>query len=232
MGKEDKKENVHKGHRQRVKENFLKRGLDGFQHHEIIELLLFFGIPQKDTNELAHELMKTFGSFSGVFNAHYDDLLKVKGMTGNAATLITMIPQLLQKYMSDVKDSVALDNIGTITDYFVSAYFGVKNEEIKVCCLDNHMKILSCNTVIVGGIDKARVDMRKIVEAVFRANATYVIIAHNHPNGSPVPSEADILTTKVVKDTFDSLGIVLVDHVIVGRNTAVSMKNSGYFNIF
>lgn len=232
MGKEVKKENVHKGHRQRVKENFLNCGLDGFQQHEILELLLFFGIPQKDTNVLAHELIEEYGSFAGVFNADYDDLIKHKGMTSSAAVLITMIPQLLQKYMNDVKDSVSLDNLKSINEYFVSAYFGVKNEEIKVCCLDNHMKIISCSTVVVGGIDKARVDMRKIVEAVFRANSNYVIIAHNHPNGSPVPSEADVMTTKAIKDTFDSLGISLVDHVVVGRNTAISMKNSGYFNIF
>lgn len=226
-----KKENVHKGHRERVKESFLKNGLSGFSHHEIIELLLFFGIPMKDTNEIAHNLINSFGSISAVFNAHYEDLLKIKGMTSNAAILLKMLPQLFTVYVTDVKDTATLDNIKAINDYFVSAYFGVKNEEIKVCCLDNDMKIRYCTTVIEGGIDKAKIDIRKIVETVFRANATYVIISHNHPNGSPVPSDEDILATRAIKNTFDLLDIVLLDHIVVGKNAALSMKQLGYMDL-
>lgn len=231
MTNNNKKENLHRGHRERVKNNFLESGLTGFARHEILELLLFFGIPMKDTNEIAHELINTFGSFSAVLNAKYSDLLKIKGMTSNAALLITMLPQVMQCYINDVNESVALDDINVINDFFVSAYFGAKNEEIKVCCLDSEMRIISCRTVIVGEIDKARIELRKIVEEVFRANSAFVIIAHNHPNGSPVPSDADLAATRVIKNTFDSLGIVLVDHIIVGRNTAVSMKHTGYFNV-
>ena len=231
MNSKNINENLHTGHRERIKENFLKRGLSGFQHHEIIELLLFFGIPMKDTNEIAHQLINSYGSISAVFNAHYEDLIKIKGMTKNAAILLTMLPELFTVYVNDVKDFATLDNINSINDYFVSAFFGVKNEEIKICCLDNDMKIKYCTTVIEGGIEKAKVDMRKLVETVFRANATYVIVAHNHPNGSPVPSEEDIVVTRAIKNTFDMLNIVLLDHIVVGKNAAVSMKQLGYMDL-
>ncbi len=231
MSDKNVNKNVHKGHRERMKETFLKNGLSGFSHHEIIELLLFFGIPMKDTNEIAHHLINSFGSIPAVFNAHYEDLMKIKGMTKNAAILLTMMPELFTNYVREVKDVATLDNIETINDYFVSVYFGAKNEEIKVCCLDNDMKIRYCTTVIEGGIEKATVDMRKLVETVFRANATYVIIAHNHPNGSPVPSDEDIAVTRTIKSTFDMLDIVLLDHVVVGKNAAISMKQMGYMDL-
>ena len=227
----NKKENLHKGHRERVKENFLKCGLEGFHNHEILELLLFFGIPMKDTNEIAHQLLDVFGSFSEVLNARYEDLVKIKGMTSNAAVLLTMLPQLYHVYTRESLDLVQLDSVEKVNKFFISAYSGVKNEEIKVCCLDSEMKIISCGTVIEGTIASAKVDMRKIVEIVFRYNSDMVIIAHNHPNGTPVPSDEDIIATRAIKNTFDSLGITLVDHVVVGRNMAVSMKNSGYFSI-
>ena len=231
MSNEISKENVHKGHRERMKDTFLKNGLSGFSEHEIIELLLFFGIPMKDTNEIAHHLLNSFGSISDVFNAHYEDLIKVKGMTKNAAVLLKMMPDLFKRYVKNAKNVATLDNIETINEFFTSEYFGAKNEEIKVCCLDNDMKIRYCTTVIEGGIEKATVDMRKIVETVFRANATYVIIAHNHPNGSPVPSDEDIAVTRTIKSTFDLLDIVLLDHVVVGKNTVISMKQMGYMDL-
>lgn len=227
--KQIKKENIHKGHRQRVKDNFLNAGLEGFQYHEILELLLFFGIPQKDTNVIAHELMNTFGSFNAVFDAKYTDLVKVKGMTANAAVLITLVPRIMRALGKDSVDAKPLTDIDTICDYFVKLYYGVRNEEIKLCCLDNEMKVKYCTTLCEGGIEDVKIDMRKLIETIFSVNSNYVIIAHNHPNAFPTPSPADLTTTKLVRDTLELLKITLVDHVIVGKNIALSLKDSGYF---
>ena len=124
MSNEISKENVHKGHRERMKDTFLKNGLSGFSEHEIIELLLFFGIPMKDTNEIAHHLLNSFGSISDVFNAHYEDLIKVKGMTKNAAVFLKMMPDLFKRYVKNAKNVATLDNIETINEFFTSEYFG------------------------------------------------------------------------------------------------------------
>ena len=224
-------ENIHDGHRKRVREKFLKSGLESFQPHEILELLLFYGIPRVDTNGIAHELLKKFGNISAVFNASAEDLKAVKGMTDNAVALIKLVPQLLNVYSSDIHNGDAMDNIKTATSYFVSQYIGVTDEEIKVCCLDDNLKVISCSTVIKGTVNSAPVNVRKIVEAAYRSNSSIIILAHNHPNGVPVPSQADITITRQLVGTLSAVGIDMIDHIIVGKNTAVSMKNSGYFNI-
>lgn len=227
----EKSDNIHKGHRDRIKDNFLKGGFDGFHNHEILEMLLFFGIPFKDTNEISHQLIKTFGGFSNVLEADFDELMKIKGMTKNAAILITMMPSLMKRYVEDANNNIRLTSLRLITEYLVSQYFGVKNEELKVCCLDDNMRVKICKTVSVGSLDNVEIDLRKIIEVIFRANSNLVIIAHNHPNGVAEPSDADINVTKIIKNCFDMLGITLVDHVVVGRNSAVSMKKTGFFGL-
>ena len=101
----DEKKNLHAGHRERVKQRFLSEGLDHFEEHEILEMLLYFGIPQRDTNEPAHRLLERFGSFAQVFAADYDQLRTVPGMTASAALLLRMVPQLSRRYLEAVSDS-------------------------------------------------------------------------------------------------------------------------------
>lgn len=231
MPDKNKLDNIHQGHRERIKDNFLEGGFDGFHNHEILEMLLFFGIPFKDTNEIAHRLVKTFGGFSNVLNADYDELVKVKGMTKNAAILINMIPQLLKRYVADCDRNIEFTSIKLTLSYFSAQYFGCKNEELKVCCLDDNMRVKICKTVSVGSLDNVEIDLRKIIEVIFRSNSNVVIIAHNHPNSLAKPSDEDINVTKIIKNCFDMLGITLLDHIIIGQNSALSMKTSGYFSL-
>ena len=224
-------ENLHEGHRKRLKEKFLRNGLDGFEEHEILELVLFFGIQRVNTNGIAHQMISKYNNLAGVFNAPFEELKSFKGITDNAATLLKLIPQLLRAYSVELNDISIMDNMQNVADYFISEYIGVVEEEVKVCCLDNKLKIISCSTISKGTVSSAPVNVRKIVEAAFRSNSSVVMIAHNHPGGEAIPSAADISITRQLIRTLSKIDISLIDHIIIGGSQAISMKNLGYFNI-
>lgn len=225
-------ENLHEGHRQRLKQQFLDNGLKSFQTHNILELLLFYARPRIDTNEIAHILLNKYGTLSAVLNAPYEELVEIKGLGDNGATLIKLIPELLSVYSVDTHASQPMDNLKTVCNYFFGCYIGVKNEQFRVCCLDDNLHIVSCSVIQDGGVNAVAINMRKIVETTYRSNSSVIIIAHNHPNGIPVPSDADIAATKQMYTILQSVGIRMIDHIIVGKNHAISMKDTGYFNIF
>ena len=94
----------HEGHRQRLKNRFLTEGLDSFETHNILELLLFYSIPQRDTNGIAHKLLDTFGSLKGVFEADFEELIKIDGIKENTATLLKLIPEVARAYFHEEMD--------------------------------------------------------------------------------------------------------------------------------
>lgn len=223
---------THSGHRQRLRESFLKGGLQSFPPHNVLELLLFYAVPRQDTNELAHTLINQFGTVSGVLNAPYEELVKVKGLGENGAVLLKLIPELMSIYTVDLHSKKTMDNAKTVCDYFYGCYIGVNSEQLRVCCLDDKLGIISCNVIADGGVNTLSLNVRKIVEEVYRNNASLILIAHNHPNGKAVPSDEDIKSTRQLYNILSGVGITLLDHIIVGRQEALSMKNSGYFNIY
>lgn len=223
---------IHDGHRKRLKQRFLQEGLESFEPHNILELLLFYAIPRQDTNVIAHELIKEFKTLSGVFNAPYEELIKIKGLSENGATLIKIIPQLLSAYTVEMKKNQPMNNVKTICDYFHGYYIGVKTEQLRVCCLDDNLNVISCSVIQDGGVNTVPINVRKIVETAYRSNSSLIILAHNHPNGVPVPSDADVKVTRQLNNILKSVGINLLDHIIVGPNNAISMKDNGYFNTF
>lgn len=221
-------DNVHEGHRKRLKERFIKNGFDDFQPHEIIEFILTYTIPRRDTNVYAHDLIKKFGSFSGVLNAPINQLVEINGITENSAVLLKSIPQMLRFYHMDINDITTLDNIETVKKYFSNQYIGLNKEVFKVCCLDNNLKVVSCATISKGNNDRTDITTRLVAEEAIRTNTSNVIVSHNHPNGIPKPSDDDIMFTRILRRGLDGIGIVLFDHVIVGKNDIVlSMKDMG-----
>ena len=220
------------GHRQRLKQTFLENGLKAFQPHTILELLLFYAVPRQDTNVLAHELINQFKTLSGVFNAPYEQLVKLTGLGENGATLLKLVPQLLSVYSVDINSNQPMNNVKIICNYFHACYIGIKTEQLRVCCLDDRLNVISCNVIQDGGVNAVPVNVRKIVEATYRSNCSMIILSHNHPNGQALPSDADIKATRQLYHTLNSVGIKLLDHVIVGQSNAISMKDSGFFNIF
>ena len=222
-------ENLHEGHRKRMKERFIKSGLDDFAPHNILELLLFYSIPRGDTNPVAHRLIDTFGSLSGVFDATPEELAKVDGVGENSAILISMIPQIARKYLEDKADTANI--VGGCSDigaFLLPKFVGRTNEALMMVSIDNKNKIISCSVVAEGTVDSAKGSRRKIMEEAMKVKATRVILAHNHPCGVAVPSSEDVVMTKEIGRLFAQVGIELVDHIIVANDDYVSMAASGF----
>lgn len=211
---------IHEGHRQRLKNKFLENGFVGFEHHNILEMLLFYSIPRRDTNEIAHELLNRFGSLKNVFNAEFDELIQVNGISENSATLIKMVPQIAREYLSDYSNSkVSFDSEKRIGEYFVNKYIGETKEVVYAMLLNSKFELIDCIKIHEGSVNSAFVSPRKIIDSVVKQNAAMVVLAHNHPDGSVCPSMEDISTTANLISIFRPFDIALVEHFLVAGNS-------------
>ena len=158
------KENLHEGHRGRLKERFLEQGIDSFEPHNILELLLFYSIPRKDTNEIAHELLKSFGTLKGVFDADFNDLIKVDGIKENSATLLKLIPAIARAYATDKYSSnYVFDTAEKAGEFFLDKYVGEKNEIIYLLLLNNKFEMLDLVKLHEGSVNSAQISPRRVV---------------------------------------------------------------------
>ena len=190
---------VHDGHRDRIKNRFLKQGLDGFEEHEILEFLLFYGVPYKDTNELAHNLLIKFGSLSNVFDADMDALMEVKGVGGNIAVLLKLMPSLFKSYEMDKwKEKVKINTTALAIDYLKDIYKGTKQEQFYVLCLNTKNQLITAELLSEGTISETTINTRKFAQVVLRSKAVGVIVSHSHLSGSVTPSFSDIESTKKI----------------------------------
>lgn len=222
---------IHAGHRQRLKDRFLKEGLDHFEPHNALELLLFFGIPRRDTNAIAHQLLDNFGSFSAVLDAPYEELVKVKGMTAQAAILIKLSPAIGRMYdIHKSEPKVCLNTTQAVVEYIKPYFKGKTTEEIYVLYLDNACHVISCKRLAVGEINSVPISIRRIIETAIASNATNIILAHNHPFGLSTPSYADLSTTIDIGKALKNCEVNLLDHVIVSPKDAISMADMGYYS--
>ena len=215
---------VHDGHRERMKERFRKTGLDGFEEHEAIELLLYFALPRGDVNPVAHELIDHFGSLDAVLDAPVEELAKIKGIGQNAATLLSLSGELNRRYgISRTGKTVILNSPQKVGEYLVPYFRGLRDEVVYIVCLDSKLKVTNCKEMFRGVVNSANVYVRKLIEFALSNNAVHVIIAHNHISGTAQPSKEDIETTDRVKTALSSVEIKLVDHIIVTGDGFVSM---------
>lgn len=221
---------IHDGHRKRLKDRFRREGLDHFQEHEVLELLLFYCIPRKDTNPIAHELITRFGSLAQVLEAPPEELAKVPGMGESAATFLSLTTAVGRYYLVNrTIQTVILSTVEKCGEYLVPFFYGRRNETVYLLCLDAKCKVLCCKEVGEGSVNSAGISVRKIVETALGANATSVVLAHNHPSGLALPSGEDIQTTRRVAAALDAVEINLVDHIIVADDDFVSLAQSGYY---
>ena len=220
---------IHKGHRERLKQRFLEDGLDNFTDIQVLELLLFYAIPQRDTNPIAHALLNHFGSLSGVLDADVAELKKVPGISDHSATLLALVTELCRYYQVDSAQRVEiLTTLDACGAYLVPRFFGRTRETVFLLCLDAKCKVLCCKEVGEGSVNSASISVRKIVETALAANATTVILAHNHPSGVAVPSGEDAQTTRRIAAALSAVEVHLADHIIVADGDYVSMVQSGY----
>ncbi len=219
---------IHDGHRDRVKKRFLDHGLENFDDHTVVELLLYYTIPRSDTNPVAHALLDRFGSLSAMFDAPIEELTKVPGVGQASATLIKLIPQISRRYLvSRTSDQTILSSTKAAGRYFVPRFFAERDEVVYLACLDSKHKVLNCSLLCRGGVSSIQVNIRKLVETALAYNATRVILAHNHVSGVALPSESDKVATRHIQQVLQSVDITLIDHIVVADNDFVSMADSG-----
>lgn len=221
---------IHDGHRQRMKERFLREGLDHFSDIQVLELLLFYCIPRQDTNLIAHGLLQRFGSLSQVLEAPVEELCKVPGIGPNAAVLLSMVLPINRAYERDRAENVRiLPRVEDCGAYLVPYFHGRRNETVFLLCLDAKCKVLGCREMGEGSVNSAGVPVRRIVETALGMNASTVVLAHNHPSGLALPSGEDVQSTYRVAAALNAVDIALADHIVVADGDHVSMAQSGLY---
>lgn len=220
---------MHEGHRGRMKSRFMKNGLDGYQPHEILEMLLYYPITRRDTNPLAHQLLSDFGSLRNVLSAEPDALNQVQGMTEGTVVFLTLLRALFVYNLDEQYIGREMNSYAVVCQYFTEHYRFIRRETVCAALLDDRLRLMRCAAVSTGHPSASDVSVRKLTELAIQADCNVLILAHNHPNGTAEPSDADIVVTRQLVKALEPNGIQLVDHVVVGDDRAVSMREHGGF---
>lgn len=225
--------NPHKDHRSRVRAAYLKSGTEPMADHNVLELLLFYGIPYKDTNKIAHALIEKFGDLNGVLDAPVEELMKTDGIGENTAVLIKLTRDVARRYAVS-KNNTSDITVGEKLDALLCSLFSGEGKECTYLIpITSERKVIRTLKLSAGSPDTVNIDNRTLIEAALRQNCTCIILAHSHPNGFAVPSQADVEATANISGLLSQIGIRLSDHIIVSGNDCFSMaKSKKYADIF
>ena len=219
---------VHEGHRERTRDRFREQGLDGFNDINALELLLYYAIPRRDTNELAHALLETFGSLEEVLNASEQELCAVPGIGVNAACLLRLVPQMMRKSaISMTRELKQIPNARAAGRYLIPRYMNERVESALLLSLDSQSRLIACDEVGRGVVNATEVSVRRIVELALKRRASAVILSHNHPDGDLRPSRDDDRMTAQVAQALEAVHIRLEDHIIVSGERYLSYRDTG-----
>ncbi|MEO5340789.1 MAG: DNA repair protein RadC [Magnetococcus sp. MYC-9] len=229
MDERDNTSTIHRGHRNRLRQRFLHEGLERFEDHQVLELLLFNALPRQDTNPIAHLLLQRFGCLSAVLDADTRDLASVPGMGEAAAAFLSLIPPLTRRYLHDsaTREKKPLNDPYRTSRFLVPLMAGRSEEVFYALCLDNRCQLLFPALISRGTVTDALIHPRQVVETVLRHKSVNVILAHNHPSGILQASQSDINLTLLLQRILLPMGIRLVDHVIVAGEKTLSMASMG-----
>ncbi len=221
-------ENKHEGHRERVRRDFLENGFsETTPPHKILEMLLFYSIPRRDTNEIAHDLIDTFGSIQGVLDATPEQLLKVKYITENTVALIKLILPIATIYRaSKVNYDRSFTSTNQIGDYLIEKYLCYNKETVAITSFNGKGQMLGFDVLAEGDSSSVELSVRKIVEIVMKRNPVCVVLSHNHPSGFAIPSNEDLALTAKLFDILANINVRLLDHIIIANNDYVSLAQS------
>ena len=218
---------IHSGHRSRVKTEFMTRGLEGWPDHKVLELLLFYAIPQGDVNALAHELVERFGSLAGVLDASPDELRRVPGVGEHTVTLLKLFPALGVRYLENrARMGTIIHTPEQAMEILWPCFYGARNEMVYILCLDGKRKVLGVRKVAEGSIHAADINIRRIAEEALSLRADAIYLAHNHISNLAFPSAADWQGTDTIRAALAAVGLTLVDHLIFVDGDMVSLNQS------
>ena len=211
-----------------MRERFLTGGPDALPDYEMLELILFMAIPQRDVKPLAKDLIGRFGSLAGVLNADAGELKKIKGLSDNSVTALKAVRAAAHRLLKqEVAGKPVLNTWARLLEYCHATMAHEKNEHFRVLFLNKKNELIADEVQQSGTVDHTPVYPREIVKRALELGATALIMVHNHPSGDPSPSRADIDMTRFVRTAAEPLGIVLHDHLIVARQGVSSFKNLG-----
>jgi DNA repair protein RadC len=200
----------------------------GILDYELLELLMFSVLPRKDTKKIAKDLLQRFGSLREVIFTKYSDLKSVEGIGDVAATLLNVIHEILNRiYLEKISESSIISSSSHVIDYYKTAFANTKQEQLRIMFLNNKNRLLAEEILQVGTINQMAIYPREIMHRALDRGASAIIMVHNHPSGDPQPSKQDVITTKMVKDIAQKLDIMLLDHIIIGKNSSKSLKELG-----
>jgi DNA repair protein RadC len=239
MSKKPKKDNpnkssINKGHRKRMRQRYIKSGgLETFAEHEIVEMLLYYTIPRRDTNKIAHEVVKEFGnSLHNLFEASPKQIMSRTGLSEASAVILSMIPHLAQKYQySKWERRVVFSNSAQLGNYAKIPFIGQSVECFYMLCLDSRMALRGVELLERGTLDWVELYPRKIVDYALINKSTYVVLAHNHPSGCRIISRADVDATVSIMGQLAPFNIYVLDHIIVAGEEYISFAERGILGL-
>ena len=217
----------HSGHRARMKKKLKEQGLDVFEPHEVLEILLYYAIPQKNTNDIAKNLIDRFGSISAVFDAPLEVLMRA-GLTEHQALYLKMIPDVTRLYLVDKYHNPSkVLSYANMAEYIIDKFVGFEEKEhVLLILMDTKGKEVYSGMIAHGDFVSANISIREIVTLALNYGASMAIIAHSHPSGNALPSKEDVMTTIQLKEALALVNVDLLDHFIVADHDCVSLAES------
>ncbi len=218
----------HLGHRERLRQRFLKGGTGAVEDYELLELLLFATLPRQDTKAIAKALLRRFGSLAGVFRASPQALMEVKGIKSNGAAILKVVPALAERLaQEEAREHPVISSWDRLLDYCRIALAHETVEQVRVLFLNKRNVLLADELQSRGTVDHAPLYPREVVKRALELGASAMIVVHNHPSGEPTPSQGDIDITRALEEAARPLGVLLHDHLVIGRHGHTSFKAAG-----
>lgn len=217
---------VHNGHRQRMRDRFLKNGLSSFEKHEVLEILLFYCVPRVNINEVAHRLIDRFKTVNGVLRATPEELLSVEGVGESMVTYLSLLNETIRYVGVERSENMdCLPDTEACVSYLKELFVGVSNETVYLLCLDAKRSVIGHYLISEGSVTSASIPTRTVISKVLSSNAVYAVLAHNHPGGFAIPSAEDEEATAYLELMLQGVGVTLLDHIIISDRDYVSLKH-------
>lgn len=216
------------GHRQRLRDRFMKGGADAMPDYELLEMVLFRAFQRRDTKDLAKALLNKFGTFAEVINAPAPRLLEVKGVGQAAIVELKLVKAASLRLMqTTILEKPVLSSWADVVDYCLAAMAKEEKEQFRILFLDKRNRLIEDEVQSTGTVDHTPVYIREVIKRALELSASALLLVHNHPSGNPHPSRADIEMTRRIVNAAEPFGITVHDHIIVGREGHASLKELG-----